>query len=139
VSQYQKGKTNLDFSASAGTYASLHLAPDRQPHQHPTTQFFTGRMPFLPPNQQRQSTVAYRHSKKARHDRSDGCVQAQRGTSSTQTLCLKLHKLWISLTAGVAETVLTEQRHFGCQLLQQHNAKSYQNWLLHVEVTASQR
>ena len=28
------------------------------PHfrQHPTTQFFTGRMPFLPPNQQHQST-----------------------------------------------------------------------------------
>jgi len=42
--------------ASAGPYASLHLAPDRQPRQHPTTQFFTGRMPFLPPNQQRQST-----------------------------------------------------------------------------------
>ena len=42
--------------ASAGPYASLHLAPDRQPHQHPTSQFFTGRMPFLPPNQQRQST-----------------------------------------------------------------------------------
>jgi len=42
--------------ASAGPYASLHLAPDRQPHQHPTTLFFTGWMPFLPPNQQRQST-----------------------------------------------------------------------------------
>jgi len=42
--------------ASAGPYASLHLAPDRLPHQHPTTQFFTGRVPFLPPNQQRQST-----------------------------------------------------------------------------------
>jgi len=42
--------------ASAGPYASLHLAPDRQPHQHPTTRVFTGRMPFLPPNQQRQST-----------------------------------------------------------------------------------
>jgi len=42
--------------ASTGTYASLHLAPGRQPRQHPTTQFFTGRMPFLPPNQQRQST-----------------------------------------------------------------------------------
>ena len=26
------------------------------PHQHPTAQFFTGRMPFLLPNQQRQST-----------------------------------------------------------------------------------
>jgi len=40
--------------ASAGPYASLHLAPDRQPRQYPTTLFFTGRMPFLPPNQQRQ-------------------------------------------------------------------------------------
>ena len=42
--------------ASAGPYASLHLAPDRQPRQYTTTLFFTGRMPFLPPNQQRQST-----------------------------------------------------------------------------------
>jgi len=42
--------------ASAGPYASLHLAPDREPRKHPTTQFFTGQMPFLPPNQQRQST-----------------------------------------------------------------------------------
>jgi len=25
-------------------------------HQHPTTQFLTGRIPFLPPNQQCQST-----------------------------------------------------------------------------------
>ena len=44
--------------ASAGPYASLHLAPPRQitmpaPHH---SKFFTGRMPFLPPNQQRQST-----------------------------------------------------------------------------------
>ena len=31
--------------ASAGPYASLHLAPD------PITQIFTGRMPFMPPNQ----------------------------------------------------------------------------------------
>jgi len=44
--------------ASAAPYANLHLAQDRQPvpRQHPTTQFFTGRMPFLLPNQQRQST-----------------------------------------------------------------------------------
>jgi len=42
--------------ASAGPYASLHLAPDRLPRQHPTTQFFTGRMPFLPPNPQHQRT-----------------------------------------------------------------------------------
>jgi len=42
--------------ASAGSYANLHLDPDTQPCQHPTTQFFTGHMPFLPPNQQRPST-----------------------------------------------------------------------------------
>jgi len=64
VSRYQKGKPIWIYwsksqwvaVASAGPYASLHLAQDRQPCQHPTTQFFTGRMPFLPPNQQRQST-----------------------------------------------------------------------------------
>ena len=64
VGRYQKGKTNLDFTKSRDSewqwhqlaYSSLHLAPDRQPRQHLTTQFFTGRMPFLPPNQQRQST-----------------------------------------------------------------------------------
>jgi len=33
----------------------------RQPRQHPTTQFFTGRMPFLPPNQQWQSTEGSKH------------------------------------------------------------------------------
>ena len=50
--------------ASAGLYASLHLAPDRQPRQYTTTLFFTGRMPFLPPNQQSQSTegTIYIHS-----------------------------------------------------------------------------
>jgi len=41
--------------ASAGPYASLQLAADRQPRQQPTT-LFTGRMPFLLPNQQCQST-----------------------------------------------------------------------------------
>ena len=64
VSRYQKGKTNLDFSKARDSkwqwhqlgYMRLHLAPDRQPHQHPTTLFFTGRIPFLPPNQQCQST-----------------------------------------------------------------------------------
>jgi len=39
--------------ASAGPYASLHLASDRYPCQHPTAQ---GWMLFLPTNQQRRST-----------------------------------------------------------------------------------
>jgi len=70
VSRYQKGKTskvktNLDLLekeivsgrvASAGLYASLHLIPDNHANIPPTIQFFTGRMPFLLPNKQRQST-----------------------------------------------------------------------------------
>jgi len=68
VSRYQKDKTrqvktNLDLleqeivSGSGICWAVCKSAPHpRQPHQHPTTQFFTGRMPFLTPNQQRQST-----------------------------------------------------------------------------------
>jgi len=55
----QEGKTNLDLLEQeivSVPYADLHLTPDRQPRQNPTTQFFTGRMPILPPNQQRQST-----------------------------------------------------------------------------------
>jgi len=56
VSRYQKGKNNLDFTeASVGPYESVHLAPDRWPRQHPTTQI-KGQRPFLPLNQQHQST-----------------------------------------------------------------------------------
>jgi len=57
---------NLDFNearddgvavASAEPYANhLHLTPDRQPHQHLITEFFTGRMLFRTPSQQCQST-----------------------------------------------------------------------------------
>ena len=45
------------MSGSGICWAICKSAPHpRQPRQHPTTQFFTGRMPFLPPNEQRQST-----------------------------------------------------------------------------------
>ena len=47
------------MSGSGICWAICKYAPHpRQPREHPTTQFFTGRMPFLPPNQQRQSTEA---------------------------------------------------------------------------------
>jgi len=43
--------------ASVGPCADhLHLAPDRQPCQHLIAHFFTGRILFLTPNQQRQRT-----------------------------------------------------------------------------------
>ena len=64
VSRYQKGNTNLDFTEARDSEWQWHQlgtcksAPrSRQiPCQHLTTQFFKGRMPFLQPNQQRQST-----------------------------------------------------------------------------------
>jgi len=44
-------------SGSGICWAICKSAPHpRQPRQHPTTRFFTGWMPFLPRNQQRQST-----------------------------------------------------------------------------------
>jgi len=63
VSQYQKGKTNLDLlqqemvSGNGISWATCRSAsrPYRWPYQNPTTQFLTGRMPFLLPNQQCQS------------------------------------------------------------------------------------
>ena len=66
VSRYQKDKTNLGFSEARDSEWQWHQlghmqvsAPDRQPHLHPTTLFFTGRMPFLPPNQHRESTILF--------------------------------------------------------------------------------
>ena len=65
VSQYQKGKTNLDFSEERDSEWQWHrldhmqVCTSLQTDNHANTSllsFFTGRMPFLPPNQQRQST-----------------------------------------------------------------------------------
>ena len=64
MSQYQKGKTNQDFTEARDSEWQWHQlgicksAPrSRQittPAPHHSV--FTGRMPFLPPNQQHQST-----------------------------------------------------------------------------------
>jgi len=66
VSWYQKGKTNLDFteetvSGSGISWAICKSAPRSRQITMPTPHHsvFTGRMPFLPPNQQHQSTEAF--------------------------------------------------------------------------------
>jgi len=65
VSQYQKGKTNLYFTEARDSEWQWHplghmqVCTSLQTDNHASTRtlsFFTGRMPFLPPNQQRQST-----------------------------------------------------------------------------------
>jgi len=62
VSRYRKSKTNLDLLyqdlvavASAGPHADLHLAQTYN-HTRIPPLIFTGQMPFLLPNQQRQRT-----------------------------------------------------------------------------------
>ena len=64
VSRYQKGKTYLDFTEARDSEWQWHQLGHMQdctslqqittPAPHHSV--FTGRMPFLPPNQQRQST-----------------------------------------------------------------------------------
>ena len=52
VSQYGKGKTVWIYRDSEWQwhpYANLHLAPDRQPRQHPTTRFLQARCPSCRP------------------------------------------------------------------------------------------
>ena len=65
VSRYQKGKTNLDFTEARDSDRQWHqlghmqVCTSLQTDNHASTpplSFFTGRMPFLPPNQQCQST-----------------------------------------------------------------------------------
>jgi len=63
VSRYQKGKTNLDFTEARDSEWQWHQLGHMQActllhtdNHASTAQFLTGRMPFLPPNQQRQST-----------------------------------------------------------------------------------
>jgi len=62
VSRYQKGKTNLEFTEAKDTEWQWHqlghmqVCTSLQTDNHASTpsplSFFTGRMPFLPPNQQ---------------------------------------------------------------------------------------
>ena len=86
VSRYQKGKTRKVKNQSGFTGArdsewQWHLlgryksaSHPRQPRQHPTTQFFTGRMPFLPPNQQHQK-----------------CPRRKQAVINSSTLCAHIH------------------------------------------------
>jgi len=71
VSRYQNGKTNLDFTGARDSEWQWHqlghmqVCTLLQTDNHASTpplRFFTGRMPFLPPNQQRQSTEGIRYN-----------------------------------------------------------------------------
>ena len=83
--------------ASAEPYANnRHLAPDKWPHQHLITQFFTSRVLFLTPNQQCQSTEGWMQTEgKVNNIMSpcppDGWMEAQKQYNST-TMTTGLHQ-----------------------------------------------
>jgi len=65
VIRYQKGKSNLDFTEARDSELQWHqlgrvqVCTSLQTDNHASTpplSFFMGQMPFLPPNQERQST-----------------------------------------------------------------------------------
>ena len=80
VSRYQKGKTNLDFTEARNNEWQWHqlghvqvcctlLQTDNHASTPPLS-FFTGRMPFLPPNQQRQSIEGRIHNSQSTQNNS---------------------------------------------------------------------
>jgi len=71
MSRYQKGKTNVDFTEARDSEWQWHqlghmqVCTSLQTDNNASTPqlgFFTGRMPFLPTNQQRQSTEGKVHT-----------------------------------------------------------------------------
>ena len=85
VSRYQKGKTNLDFTEARDSgwqwhqLGYLQVCTSLQTDNHTSTptlfMFFTGRMPFLPPNQQRQSTEGTSYKNSLIKKLTAGCVR----------------------------------------------------------------
>jgi len=75
VGRYQKGKTNLDFTEARDSEWQWHqlghmqVCTSLQTDNHASTSplsCFTDRMPFLPPNQQYQSTEGNKKKRKRR-------------------------------------------------------------------------
>ena len=80
VSRYQKGKTNVDFTEATDSewqwhqLNHMHVCISLQADNHAGTRplkIFTGQMPFLPPNQQRQSTEGTEDRKQTDNNQCD--------------------------------------------------------------------
>ena len=91
-------------SGSGISWAICKSAPcSRQTttHQHPTTQFFTGRMPFLPLNQQRQSTEGKKDLQKRKVLRlewnTEGVVDNESGESMKSMEEVSLRIGWVRI------------------------------------------
>jgi len=101
VSRYQKGKTNLYFTEARDSEWHWHqlghmqVCTSLQTDNHASTPplFFTGRMPFLPPNQQRQST--------------EGMLDTDSWVERTTSSCKKV-RLIFRVTSSLPEQIKVE-------------------------------
>jgi len=122
VSRYQKGKTNLDFTEARDSEWKWHqlgrmqACTSLQTDNHASTSplsFFTGRMPFLPPNQQRQSTEGKSKSLKALRKYCVGYEEIRRKNTYT----IKTLNILIShLTNDFSLTFPDTGKHNRCQV-----------------------
>ena len=83
---------------SAGPYASLHLAPDRYPYQHPTTQFLQTGCPSCRPTNYTIPNINIKYQLS--------------GTIFFQTQC----KYRVSLNASYTVNTLHRQNRFGTDI-----------------------
>jgi len=106
VSRYQKGKTNLDFTVARDGEWQWHqqghmqVCTSLQTVNHASTpplSFFTGWVPFLPPNQQHQSTEGTIIVQKQ--------VQNVTCREAESIQCTALHNLSLSTTTHETVTV----------------------------------
>jgi len=95
VSRYQKRKTNLDFTGARDSerqwyqLGHMQVCNSLQTDNHASTsllKFFTGRMPFLPPNQQCQSTEGKNNDIKI----GKKCKQRQLFLDDSGNVCMNL-------------------------------------------------
>ena len=129
VSRYQKGKTNLDFTEARDSEWQWHqlghmqVCTSLQTNNHASTppQFFTGRMPFLPHNQQRRSTER-RSSCRAEISKSHNkrCAQNKLGGNtlswiSSNTKRLHNYKLVTEYLCQACTNNATRGPQDGCQ------------------------
>ena len=98
VSRYQKGETNLDFTEARDSEWQWHqqghmqVCISLQTDNHASTpplKFFTDWMPFLPPNQQRQSTFLSYSANKQKNGSEHNPCQPVAGVTTKTKLSLR--------------------------------------------------
>ena len=103
--------------ASAGPYPSLHLAPDRQPCQHPTTQFFYSLQTGCPSCRPTNSIKAL--------------MASSVNSMSVLTIAVSYRRVKPVLIVGTDSIVSPEETSCGQRWLQA-GIKSTRRWRRHV-------